>query len=55
MEQGKGAPREVWVREPKALRSFLDNDARRLTGEEIKLAIFHLTKFIRAFHWEAEA
>lgn len=47
VEQGKGTTREVWVLEPKALRSFLEKDARRLSDEEIKLASFHLAQYVR--------
>ena len=38
----------VWVLEPKALPSFLKQEAVRLTSEEIKLASFHLSRFIRS-------
>lgn len=48
VEQGKGATREVWVLEPKALGAFLLRDAQRLSVEEIKLASFHLTQYVRA-------
>ncbi len=54
VEQGKGTTREIWVLETKALKSFLAKDAMRLTDEDIKLATFHLTQYIRATRREAE-
>jgi hypothetical protein len=53
VEQGKGTTREVWVLEPKALKTFLGNEARRLAEEDIKLASFHLTQYVRAARREA--
>jgi hypothetical protein len=54
VEQGKGTTREIWVLEPKALKTFLGNEARRLAEEDIKLASFHLTQYVRAARREAE-
>jgi hypothetical protein len=43
-----GASKEVWVLEPKALPSFLDHEPTRLEAEDVKLASFHLSRFIRS-------
>jgi hypothetical protein len=43
-----GVFKDVWVLEPKALPTFLSNEPTRLSPEEIKLASFHLSRFIRA-------
>ena len=48
VEQGKGTTRDVWVLEPKALPSFLSQEAPVLTSEDVKLASFHLSRFIRS-------
>lgn len=39
--------KEVWVLEPKALPAFLQNEPTRFTPEDIQLAAFHLSRFIR--------
>jgi len=38
----------LWVLEPKALPSFLENAPNVLSAEEIKMASGHLSRFIRA-------
>lgn len=38
----------IWVLEPKALPAFLDNSPRRLDPSDVKLASFHLSRFIRS-------
>jgi hypothetical protein len=43
-----GGFRDLWVLEPKALPSFLQNEPARLSAEEINLASFHLSRLIRA-------
>jgi hypothetical protein len=43
-----GSFKEVWVLEPKALPAFLSNEPVRLSVEDVKLASFHLSRFIRA-------
>jgi hypothetical protein len=43
-----GARKEVWVLEPKALPSFLDHEPTRLEAEDVNLASFHLSRFIRS-------
>jgi hypothetical protein len=48
VEQRKGTTREVWVLEPKALPDFLGHEATVLNPEDVKLASYHLSRFIRA-------
>ena len=48
IEQKPGATKEVWVLEPKALPSFLSNAATMLSPEDVKLASFHLSRFVRS-------
>lgn len=43
-----GSFKEVWVLEPKALPTFLGKEPVRLSAEDVKLASFHLSRFIRA-------
>jgi hypothetical protein len=38
---------DVWVLNPKALPGFLGHEPERLTAEEIKLAAFHLSRYVR--------
>lgn len=38
----------IWVLEPKALPSFLDNSPHRMEPSDVKLASFHLSRFIRS-------
>ncbi len=40
--------REIWVLEPKALPTFLANSPRRLELSDVKLASYHLSRFIRS-------
>lgn len=40
--------RTIWVLNPKAVPTFLDHEPPVLTPEEIQLASFHLSRFIRA-------
>jgi hypothetical protein len=47
VEQSKGSSREVWVLNPKALPDFLANESEVLAAEDVKLASFHLSRFIR--------
>ncbi len=44
----KGASKDVWVLEPKALPAFLANEPARLPADVVKLASFHLSRFIRS-------
>lgn len=48
IEQKPGATKAVWVLEPKALPSFLSNAPTVLSPEDVKLASFHLSRFIRS-------
>ena len=47
IEQTSGSSRDVWVLEPKALPSFLGNEPVKMKPDEVKLAAFHLSRFIR--------
>lgn len=47
VEQAPGTSRQVWVLNPKALESFLSKEPVRLSEDDIKLASFHLSRFIR--------
>jgi hypothetical protein len=47
IEQEKGAFLEIWVLEPKALPSFLDHEPVVLSEADVKLASFHLSRFVR--------
>lgn len=48
VEQAPGSSRQVWVLNPKALATFLSNEPERLSEDDIKLASFHLSRFIRS-------
>jgi hypothetical protein len=43
-----GTFKDVWVLEPKALPTFLDNEPNRLSREDVKLASYHLSRLIRS-------
>ena len=43
-----GTFKDIWVLEPKALPTFLDNEPSRLSREDIKLASYHLSRQIRS-------
>lgn len=43
-----GSFKQVWVLEPKALPAFLSNEPVRLSLEDVNLASFHLSRFIRS-------
>lgn len=47
IETAPGSSREVWVLEPKALPAFLNNAANVLTPEDVSLAAYHLSRYIR--------
>lgn len=38
----------VWVLNPKALPKFLENEPQRISGEDVKLTAYHLSRYIRA-------
>lgn len=42
-----GGFRDLWVLEPKALPSFLQNEPARLSPEDVKLASFHFIAYRR--------
>jgi len=46
--------RTIWVLNPKALPSFLDHQPPRLSQEDIKLASFHLSRFVRTKENDAD-
>ena len=48
IEQTEGSKREVWVLNPKALPDFISREPRKLSDEDVRLASFHLSRFIRA-------
>lgn len=52
IEQSSESLRDIWVLEPKALAKFLANASQRLAPEEVKLASFHLSRFIRGSEQE---
>ena len=39
---------DVWVLNPKALPSFIANSQKRLSGEDVSLVAYHLSRFVRA-------
>ncbi|MDB5742352.1 MAG: hypothetical protein JWR68_667 [Polaromonas sp.] len=43
-----GTFKDIWVLEPKALPTFLDNEPNRLSREDVKLASYHLSRLIRS-------
>jgi hypothetical protein len=47
IEQGKDTTRDLWVLNPKALPEFLERQPNALAAEDVKLASFHLSRFIR--------
>lgn len=47
VEQDKACFRNIWVLEPKALPTFLTNRGVRLDMDDVKLAGYHLSRFIR--------
>ncbi len=44
-EQGKKSP--VWVLNPKALPSFIENQPDIISQEDMMLASFHISRYIR--------
>jgi len=47
IECAEGSLRSIWVLEPKGLPKFLENAPVRLSDEDINLASYHLSRFIR--------
>ncbi|MHB8495500.1 MAG: nuclease-related domain-containing protein [Casimicrobiaceae bacterium] len=48
IEQTEGSKREIWVLNPKALPDFIGHEPRKLSDEDVRLASFHLARFVRA-------
>lgn len=49
VEASPGAHKSVWVMEPKGLPAFLANEPARLLPEDVKLAAFHLSRYVRTY------
>ena len=47
VEQSSGSTRDLWVLEPTALPGFLAHEPEILAPDDIKLASYHLSRFIR--------
>ncbi len=43
-----GRKSDVWVLNPKALHSFINNESDKITREDMMLATFHLSRYIRS-------
>ena len=52
VEPGVGSQREVWVLEPKALPAFLSSEEDRIEASDVRLAAYHLGRFIRSVERE---
>jgi hypothetical protein len=48
IDSPKGALRDIWVLEPKALPEFLENQVACLPKEDVQLAAYHLSRYIRS-------
>lgn len=48
VEQGKGSTRDIWVLNEKALPKFLEHEERVLEDDDVNLANFHLSRFVRS-------
>ena len=42
------SPGKPWVLEPKALPGFIGNEPKRVTDGDLKLAAYHLSRYVRA-------
>ena len=42
-----GKKSNLWVLNPKALPSFLEKEPIRLTAEDVQIATYHLSRYIR--------
>lgn len=47
VESQRNTRSDIWVLEPKALPAFLAQEKMQLVPEDIKLAVFHLSRFVR--------
>ena len=43
----KDRPREVWVLEPKALPTFIENTPAVISAEDVAMAAYHLSRYVR--------
>ena len=48
VEDNRSRRKDLWVLEPKALSPFLANEPSVVSPQDVKLASFHLSRFIRA-------
>jgi hypothetical protein len=48
VEQVPATSRRIWVLNPRQLPDFLRQESNRLSDEDVNLASFHLSRFIRA-------
>jgi hypothetical protein len=48
VEAAAGSQQAVWVMEPKGLPAFLSRQVQQLSADDVKLAAYHLSRFIRA-------
>jgi hypothetical protein len=55
IEDSRASRKELWVLEPKALQSFLAQEKAVISPEDVKLASFHLSRFIREQERQIEA
>jgi hypothetical protein len=55
IEPGAGTTSPIWVLNPKALPEFLKRTPAQLTQEDVKLASFHLSRYIRGVERETAA
>jgi hypothetical protein len=48
VDAAPGSQQTVWVMEPKGLPAFLSQQVARLSAEDVRLAVFHLSRFVRS-------
>ena len=46
-QTNKDRPREVWVLEPKALPKFIENAPPVMSTDEVAMAAYHLSRYVR--------
>ena len=49
VENAQGAFHQIWVLEPKALPAFLEREPHRLETDQVRLASYHLSRYVRTF------
>jgi Nuclease-related domain len=42
------SPHKPWLLEPKALPAFIGNEPKRITDSDLRLAAYHLSRYVRA-------